>query len=199
MSIDYTYDYSNHVLLDNKSKYSKIYSLLLVTDVSSVKAGNKLLIKTSCGQYKLFIATEDAESDGTLHLTPYSEVDFSKEPEKDDSDDCSCIKQYCGCQNSNPCSESNYSCNSCNSSNYGITNQCNCTNNSCDCGGSQCNLDNSSNNETSDNSSSNDNNSSNNSETTYNNTSNNSEINDNEQSNNYETISNDTSENLSGN
>lgn len=177
MSIDYTYDYSNHVLLDNKSKYSKIYSLSLVDDASTVKAGYKLLIKTSCGQYKLFIATDDAEPDGTLHLTPYSEVDFSKEPEKDDSDDSSCIKQYCGCQNSNPCSESNYSCNSCNSSNYGITSQCNCANNSCNCGSSQCNLNNNGNNE-----STNDSNSDNSAS-----------------ANNSETQNDDTSENLNGN
>lgn len=77
MSLDFTKDYSNHVLLDNKSKYSKLYKLG-EADSSDVHRGDLVLLQTPCGKFGLFLALDDASEDGTLHLTKYSEVDFYK-------------------------------------------------------------------------------------------------------------------------
>lgn len=77
MSIDYTTDYTNHTLLDNKAKYDKIYKLTEV-EASDVNKGDLVLLKTPCGQYRLYMATAPADEDNTLHLTRYAEVDFIK-------------------------------------------------------------------------------------------------------------------------
>lgn len=77
MSIDYTHDYSDHVLLDNKNKYTELYKLSGST-AADVSAGDLLLLKTACGRYGIFVALSTADSDGTLHLSKYSEVDFIK-------------------------------------------------------------------------------------------------------------------------
>lgn len=75
MSIDYTHDYSNHVLVDNKNRYTELYKLEKST-ASNINTGDIILLKTSCGRYGIFIATSVPDSDGTLHLSKYSEVDF---------------------------------------------------------------------------------------------------------------------------
>lgn len=77
MSVDYNVDYSNHTLLDNKSKYSKIYKLTEI-QASGVSQGDLLLLKTPCGQYRLYMSIAAADEDNTLHLTRYSEIDFAK-------------------------------------------------------------------------------------------------------------------------
>lgn len=77
MSIDYTHDYSDHVLLDNKNKYTELYKLSGST-AADVNAGDLLLLKTACGRYGIFVALSTADEDGTLHLSKYSEVDFIK-------------------------------------------------------------------------------------------------------------------------
>lgn len=77
MSVDFTLDYSNHTLLDSKPKYSNIYKLVEV-DASAVKKGDLLLLKTPCGQYRLYMAIADSDDDNTLHLSKYSEIDFAK-------------------------------------------------------------------------------------------------------------------------
>lgn len=76
MSLDYTRDYSNHVLLDNKAKYSKIYKLSTTTDVADIEKGDILLLQTPCGKWGLFIALSAADEDGTLHLSKYSDQEF---------------------------------------------------------------------------------------------------------------------------
>lgn len=76
MSLDYVRDYSNHVLLDNKAKYSKIYRLSEESDASAVEKGDVLLLKMPCGKYGLFVALSSADEDGTLHLSKYSDQEF---------------------------------------------------------------------------------------------------------------------------
>ena len=77
MSVDYTRDYSNHTLLDNQAHYSKIYKLDEI-QASDGHKGDLILLKTPCGQYRLYIATGDSDEDNTLHLSRYSEIDFFK-------------------------------------------------------------------------------------------------------------------------
>lgn len=96
MSLDYTTEYANHTLLDNKSKYSKIYKLKEV-EASDISLGDLVLLKTPCGQYRLYMATGEADEDNTLHLTKYAEIDFYKAGTSDDTglvisdmDPCSC-------------------------------------------------------------------------------------------------------------
>ena len=96
LSFDYTVDYANHTLLDNKSKYSKIYKLTEV-EASDIDLGDLVLLKTPCGQYRLYMATGPADEDNTLHLTRYSEIDFAQVGTSDDTglvisnfDPCSC-------------------------------------------------------------------------------------------------------------
>jgi hypothetical protein len=76
MSLDYTRDYSNHVLLDNKAKYSKIYKLPTESDATDIEKGDILLLQTPCGKWGLFIALSAADEDGTLHLAKYSDQEF---------------------------------------------------------------------------------------------------------------------------
>lgn len=98
MSVDFSTDYSNHTLLDNKAKYSKIYKLSEV-EASDVEKGDLVLLKTPCGQYRLYMATSSSDEDNTLHLTRYAEVDFIKAGEGNnndgliisDSTPCGCI------------------------------------------------------------------------------------------------------------
>jgi hypothetical protein len=75
MSLDYTRDYSNHVLLDNKAKYSKIYKIA-ESDASDIEKGDLILLKTPCGKWGLFIALSAADEDGTLHLSKYTDQEF---------------------------------------------------------------------------------------------------------------------------
>lgn len=77
MSIDFTHDYSDHVLLDNRNHYKELYKLS-AAEASDIQKGDLVLIKGPCGCYKLFIATADSDEDGTLHLTKYAEIDFVK-------------------------------------------------------------------------------------------------------------------------
>lgn len=77
MSVDYNVDYSNHTLIDNKSKYSKIYKLTEV-EASDVHLGDLILLRTPCNQFRLYMAIGDSDEDNTLHLTRYSEIDFAK-------------------------------------------------------------------------------------------------------------------------
>lgn len=77
MSIDYTHDYSNHVLLDNKPKYEKLYKLS-EAEASDVSKGDLILLKTPCGKYGLYIALSDADEEGTLSLAKYSSTEFIK-------------------------------------------------------------------------------------------------------------------------
>ena len=96
MSLEYTVEYANHSLLDNKAKYSKIYKLTEVV-ASDISLGDLVLLKTPCGQYRLYMATGPADEDNTLHLTRYAEIDFAKVGTSDDTglvisdfDPCSC-------------------------------------------------------------------------------------------------------------
>ena len=75
MSLDYVRDYSNHVLLDNKAKYSKIYKIA-ESDASDIEKGDLILLKTPCGKWGLFIALSAADEDGTLHLSKYTDQEF---------------------------------------------------------------------------------------------------------------------------
>lgn len=75
MSLDFTYDYSNHTLLDNANKYSKLYKLIPV-EASQVTKGDLVLVKTDCGKYGLFISVDDTNEDNVLHLSSYHELDF---------------------------------------------------------------------------------------------------------------------------
>lgn len=77
MSVDYTIDYSNHLLTDSKPKYSKIYKLEEI-EASDVHRGNLVVLKTPCNQYRIYVALDDAGEDNTLHLTRYSEIEFAK-------------------------------------------------------------------------------------------------------------------------
>ena len=98
MSVDFTTDYANHTLLDNKAKYSKIYKLSEV-EASDIEKGDLVLLKTPCGQYRLYMATAAADEDNMLHLTRYAEVDFIEAGTSNnndgliisDSDPCGCI------------------------------------------------------------------------------------------------------------
>ncbi len=84
MSIDYTHDYTNHTLLDNKPHYSKIFKLDEI-EASDVHRGDLIVLKTPCGQYRLYLALDDADEDNTLHLSRYSEIEFAKaEPNNND-------------------------------------------------------------------------------------------------------------------
>lgn len=75
MSLDFTRDYSNHVLLDNKAKYSKIYKIA-ESNASGIEKGDIVLLKTPCGKWGLFIALSVADEDGTLHLSKYNDQEF---------------------------------------------------------------------------------------------------------------------------
>ena len=97
MSLDYTTEYANHTLLDNKAKYSKIYKLTEV-EASDVHLGDLVLLKTPCGQYRLYMATGDADAeDNTLHLTRYAEIDFYKAGTRDDPGLVISDYDPCGC------------------------------------------------------------------------------------------------------
>ena len=85
MSIDFTTDYSNHTLIDNKAKYSKIYKLVEV-EPSDINKGDLVLLKTPCGQYRLYMSISSADEDNTLHLTRYAEIDFVKADEGNNND-----------------------------------------------------------------------------------------------------------------
>lgn len=97
MSLDYTTDYTNHTLLDNKMKYEKIYKLTEVI-ASDITKGDLILLKTPCGQYRLYMATAEADENNTLHLTRYAELEYIKYDESQDdnglvisqSGPCSC-------------------------------------------------------------------------------------------------------------
>lgn len=82
MSLDftdgYTYDYSDHSLVDNKNKYEQLYKLYSANP-EEIQLGEKVLVKTKAGQYGLFIAVADTSDDGTLHLTKYSDLQFIKD------------------------------------------------------------------------------------------------------------------------
>lgn len=92
MSLDYTVDYANHTLLDNKLKYSKIYKLSEI-EASDVSMGDLILLKTPCGQYRLYMSIGSADEDNTLHLTRYAELDVCQAGTSDDTglviSDCS--------------------------------------------------------------------------------------------------------------
>lgn len=75
MSIEFTRDYSNHTLLDNKNKYTELYKLSR-SEASDVHKGDLLLLKTQCGRYGIFMAVDEPDDDNTLHLTKYYETDF---------------------------------------------------------------------------------------------------------------------------
>ena len=77
MTIDFTHDYSDHVLLDSRNKYTELYALS-PTSAENVHRGDILLLKTACGRYGLFIAVSSPSEDGTLHLSKYLETDFIK-------------------------------------------------------------------------------------------------------------------------
>ena len=82
MSVEYTRDYSDHVLLDNKNKYSEIFKVY-PAEPQDVHRGDVILLKTACGRFELFMALDDASMDennkGALHLTKFAEVDFVPE------------------------------------------------------------------------------------------------------------------------
>lgn len=80
MSLDFTHDYSNHSLIDNSHRYSKLYKLSSIDSIN-VKCGDKLLLQTECGEYSMFIATEDTGEDGILHLSKLVEFNFTKDGE----------------------------------------------------------------------------------------------------------------------
>jgi len=84
MSIDFTKDYSDHVLLDNKRKYREIYKLS-PSEAVDISKGDLLLLKTMCGCYGVFMATADSDEDGTLHVTRYAEIEFAKMGDEDPS------------------------------------------------------------------------------------------------------------------
>jgi hypothetical protein len=75
MSLDYTKDYSNHLLLDNKAKYSKIYKIT-ESEASELSKGDIILLKTPCGKFGLFIVTADTGNDGTIHVSKYTDQEF---------------------------------------------------------------------------------------------------------------------------
>lgn len=77
MSIDFTHDYANHSLLENKNRYTELYKLDS-SSASDIHKGDLVLLKTACGKYGIFIASSDPDPDETLHLSPYSGVDFIK-------------------------------------------------------------------------------------------------------------------------
>lgn len=85
MAIDFTRDYSDHVLLDNKRKYKEIYKLS-PSEASDISKGDLVLLKTMCGCYGVFMATADSDEDGTLHVTKYAEVEFAKMDAESSSD-----------------------------------------------------------------------------------------------------------------
>ena len=85
MAIDFTRDYSEHVLLDNKRKYREIYKLA-PSEASDISKGDLVLLKSACGCYNIFMAIADADEDGTLHLTKYSEMEFAKMDDSSSSD-----------------------------------------------------------------------------------------------------------------
>lgn len=82
MSLDftdgYTYDYSDHSLVDNKNKYEHLYKLYSV-EAEDVVQGDMILVKTKAGQYSLFVAVANTSDDGTLHLAKYSDLHFIKD------------------------------------------------------------------------------------------------------------------------
>lgn len=87
MSLEYTHDYTNHNLLDDKNhRYTKLYKLVSA-EASDVKKGDLVLLKTAGGRFGVFIAFEDTTEDNALHLSKYSEFDFTK---YDESDSCIC-------------------------------------------------------------------------------------------------------------
>lgn len=130
MSLDFTQDYSNHNLLDDIHRYTKIYKLtpMEVTDVSQ---GDILLLKTDCGEYGMFIATADTnEEDKVLHVSKLVEYEFVQDkpkpyknnnPDTDNNCDCChgdsslCYSNCdCGCIKEQPvCNCPNCNCSSC--------------------------------------------------------------------------------------
>lgn len=96
MSLDFNVDYSNHTLLDNKFKYSKIFKLS-ETSADAVSTGDLLLIQAPCGKYVLYMATRTSDEDGTLHLTRYSEVDIISAEKSDDTGLIISTSSPCGC------------------------------------------------------------------------------------------------------
>ena len=122
MSLDYTLDYSNHVLLDSKNRYKDLYKLYK-TEAENISRGDLVLVKTPCGKYGIFVAIDDTGEDGALHLTQYSELEFVKAPDPNDpmhsviSDSNSCCDRYdsetgtCDCGgNDCHCADSSSSC-----------------------------------------------------------------------------------------
>jgi len=95
MSIDYNVDYSNHTLLDNKAHYSKIFKLDEIAP-SDVHRGDLIVLKTPCGQYRMYIAIDDADEDNTLHLSKYSEIEFAKAEPKDSNSIVVSTSDPCG-------------------------------------------------------------------------------------------------------
>ena len=53
MSLDftdgYTYDYSDHSLVDNKNKYEQLYKVCSA-NAEDIQLGEKVLVKTKAGQ-----------------------------------------------------------------------------------------------------------------------------------------------------
>ena len=78
MSLDFQHDYSNHELLANKNRYTELFKLDAAAP-SDVHKGDLILLKTSCGKYGIFIAVSESDEDGTLHLSKYSDYEFSKD------------------------------------------------------------------------------------------------------------------------
>lgn len=97
MSLDYTTDYTNHTLLDNKMKYEKVYKLTEVI-ASDITKGDLVLLKTPCGQYRLYMATAEADENNTLHLTRYAELEYIKyDASQDDNGLVISQSGPCGC------------------------------------------------------------------------------------------------------
>lgn len=147
MSLDFTHDYSNHNLLDNAHKYTKIYKLS-PTDTMNVHCGDKLLLQTTCGEYGLFIATEDTGEDGILHVTQLREFSFTKDGTITYPDDYSMNGSGNGSNDNN---STNNACDcdpslcdpecACGCTPASSTTSCNCSNHntintSCNCGSS---------------------------------------------------------------
>lgn len=125
MSVDYNVEYYNHTLLDNQAKYDKIYKLTEVV-ASDVHRGDLVLLKTPCGQYKLYMAIDDSGEDNTLHLTRYAEIDFYKSNYDPNSDLVISESDSCGNQVNNNCN-CDCGCNSCSCSNSNnISSSCGC-------------------------------------------------------------------------
>lgn len=95
MALDYNQDYTNHTLLDNKPHYSKIYKLDEV-EASDIHRGDLIVLKTPCGQYRMYLALDDADEDNTLHLSRYSEIEYAKAEPKDSNSIVASVSGPCG-------------------------------------------------------------------------------------------------------